>query len=348
VGKGAHNAPHMDYFRFSKPLLQLLPAERAHHVAVFALKHGLLPAQPVINDPLLTCRVAGLAFPNPVGLAAGFDKNAQTLGAIFAQGFGFVECGTVTPRAQPGNPRPRVFRLKQRQAIINRLGFNNDGLVPFMSHLHSYTGSGIVGANIGKNKDSEDALRDYLTCLLAVYPHVHYLTVNVSSPNTTGLRDLQRENSLKPLIEGVHAARDVLSNEGHPHKPIFIKLAPDLDVSQCEAIAQLALHHQLDGLIISNTTTARPFEVSAAMAEGGLSGPPLFALSTDMLRRMYRLTKGQIPLIGVGGISSGKQAYTKIKAGASLIQLYTGLVYQGFGLVTEINEELVRDRKSVV
>jgi dihydroorotate dehydrogenase len=331
----------MSFFSTIKPVLHLLPAEFAHGLAIHALRNGLVPNQPVIRDQLLDIEVAGIRFPNPVGLAAGFDKNAQTLDTIFDQGFGFVECGTVTPKAQPGNPKPRIFRIKSHEAVVNRLGFNNLGLVPFIANLNDYGGSGIVGANIGKNKDSQDVLKDYLTGLLAVYPYANYITVNISSPNTAGLRDLQAREALDQLIRGLYAGRNTAMAEGQPRKPIFIKIAPDLTEAQCESIAGLAMEHGLDGLIVSNTTVARPFPIQPHLVEGGLSGRPLFAQSTQILRQLYRLTNGTIPLIGVGGIASAEDAYTKIKAGASLVQVYTALVYQGFELISEINRGLI-------
>lgn len=333
----------MDYFAFSKHLLFRLPPEMAHDVAIKALACGTVPRQPVIRDEVLKMQVAGLQFNNPVGLAAGFDKNAVTLGHMFGQGFGFVECGTVTPWPQEGNPRPRIFRIPQQRAVVNRLGFNNAGIEAFTEKLKAYKGRSIVGANIGKNKDSADAVSDYLTCMRAVYPHASYITVNISSPNTAGLRDLQAKDSLEELVKALHGLRQVLVAEGLPVKPIFVKIAPDLSPPQREAIAQVALAHALDGLIISNTTITRPglANLSADLQQGGLSGKPLFDGSTELLREMYRLTGRRIPLIGVGGISSAQDAYAKIQAGASLVQVYTGLIYQGFGLVTAINRGLL-------
>lgn len=333
----------MDYFSLTKPLLFRLSPERAHDVGICALKNGLVPPQPMIRDEVLKSEVAGLQFPCPVGLAAGFDKNAETLHAIFKQGFGFVECGTVTPKPQAGNPKPRLFRLPQQQAVVNRMGFNNDGLEGFAGRLEAYEGRGIVGANIGCNKDSGDPMADYLICLRAVYPHVSYITVNVSSPNTAGLRDLQAKDALQRLVSALYGVRAELMAGGLPRRPIFVKIAPDLSPEQREAIAQVALDKQLDGLIVSNTTITRPGLASlpAEMSQGGLSGKPLFSISTQLLREMYHLTGGTIPLIGVGGIASAKDAYEKILAGASLVQVYTGLVYQGFGLVTQINRGLL-------
>lgn len=316
-----------------------LPPEEAHRLAIKALANGLLPSQPELEDPRLAVTLGTLSLPNPVGLAAGFDKNAQTLNAIFRQGFGFVECGTVTPLAQPGNPKPRVFRLPQHQAVINRLGFNNDGLEAFVARLKARPSNGIVGANIGKNKDSEDALADYVTGAKAVYADADYLTINISSPNTQGLRDLQQEEPLRALIRAVDAVRQ----QQPVRKPIWVKIAPDLDDTQLEMIADLARAEPVDALIVSNTTIARPPALEAKWQQeaGGLSGVPLMQASTEKLRRLYQLTEGTVPLIGVGGIASAEDAYEKICAGASAIQLYTALAYQGFALVTRIKQGLL-------
>ena len=339
--RAGHNA-RMDYFSLAKPLLYMIEPEEAHDMALRALACGMLPRQPEFKSDRLKTKLAGLQLDNPVGLAPGFDKNAETINRIFDHGFGFVECGTVTPKWQAGNPRPRLFRLKKQQAVINRLGFNNRGLEPFVERLQLRTSKGIVGANIGKNKDSEDAVADYVTCLEAVYAHADYVTINISSPNTEGLRDLQEQDALIKLVGSVYGARKKQIEAGQKKKPIFVKIAPDLNDAQKEAIADIAHKRNLDGLIVSNTTITRPDvgELPPRMQQGGLSGKPLFALSTDVLRDMYRLTKGKTPLIGVGGIASADDAYAKIKAGASAIQLYSALVYQGMGLVTKIKRGL--------
>ncbi len=333
----------MSVFALLRPVIHQLEPEKAHEWGVRAVASGLIPACKPIVDARLNMQVAGLHLPNPVGLAAGFDKNAHTLGHIFKYGFGFVECGTVTPKPQSGNPKPRVFRVTEQEAVINRLGFNNDGMAPYVARLKARKANGIVGANIGKNKDSADAIADYITLMHAVYAHADYVTVNISSPNTAGLRDLQAKESLGALVRGVHQARDEQMAQGHARKPIFIKIAPDLDTGQREDIAQLALEHQLDALIVGNTTISRPQmqPVPEHLQQGGLSGKPLMALSTQVLRDMRRLTQGKVPLIGVGGISSAEDAYAKIRAGASAVQLYTAFVYQGFGLVNGINAGLL-------
>ncbi len=318
-------------------LLRLLPAETAHRLSL-----RLLAAAPrallggVADDPILASRLFGLDFPNPLGLAAGYDKNAEAFAPALALGFGFVEIGSVTPRAQPGNPKPRLFRLGEDRAVINRMGFNNDGLDAVAARLARRQGHGIIGANLGKNKDSADAGADYTAGVRALAPHADYLVINVSSPNTPGLRALQGREPLAALIAAVRAAR----NGNRP--PLLLKIAPDLTESDKQDIAEVALSSGLDGLIVSNTTIARPDSLrSAAKGEtGGLSGRPLFAPSTALLADMYRLTKGKLPLIGVGGIASAEDAYAKIRAGASLLQIYTALVYEGAGLIGRIKAGL--------
>jgi dihydroorotate dehydrogenase len=321
-------------------LLRLLPAETAHRASL-----RLLAAAPRAwlcaggaDDPILASRLFGLDFPNPLGLAAGYDKNAEAFGPALALGFGFVEIGSVTPRPQPGNPRPRLFRLGEDRAVINRMGFNNDGLDAIAARLARRQGHGIVGANLGKNKDSADAAADYVAGVRALGPLADYLVINVSSPNTPGLRALQGREPLAALIAAVRAAR----NGNRP--PVLLKIAPDLTESDKQDIAEVALSSGLDGLIVSNTTIARPDSLrSAAKGEaGGLSGRPLFAPSTALLADMYRLTKGKLPLIGVGGIASAEDAYAKIRAGASLLQIYTALVYEGAGLIGRIKAGLAR------
>jgi dihydroorotate dehydrogenase len=327
--------------RYLLPLLRLLPAETAHKLTIRALAAGWYPRGARHDDPILATRVWGLDFPNPVGLAAGFDKNADTADAMLGWGFGFVECGTVTPRPQVGNPLPRLFRLLEDRAVINRMGFNNEGLAPFAVKLTRRQGRpGIVGSNLGKNRDSVDATADYCAGVRSLAALSDYLVINVSSPNTPGLRELQRRSALRLIIDEVTAARDSLPGPRRP--PLLIKVAPDLNDEEVEDIAATALDTHVDGLIISNTTVARPAELRSANAPepGGLSGAPLFEPSTMRLRAFYRLIGGRVPLIGAGGISSGAQAYAKIRAGASLVQLYTALVYHGPGLVNEIKRDL--------
>lgn len=327
-----------------RPLLHRLPPEKAHHLAIEALQRGLVPAGRTAQDDRLRMKLFGLDFANPVGMAAGFDKNAEAIAPLLAQGFGFVEAGTVTPRPQAGNPQPRMFRLGKDEAVINRLGFNNQGAEFFISRLAQRPkNKGIVGANIGRNRDSEDANADYVLLLGLVSPYCDYVTINVSSPNTQGLRAMQQKRALESLLSALIHKRSEIAKGGGKTVPMLLKIAPDLEMHELEDVAAVALEQKVDGLIISNTTIRRPNNLqSAARSEqGGLSGKPLFELSTQVLRDMYRLTQGKIPLVGVGGISSGADAYSKIRAGASLVQLYTALVYQGFGLVRSINRELL-------
>jgi dihydroorotate dehydrogenase len=334
----------MDYYGLIGPLIRLLPAETAHDMALFALKAGLVPSCAGADRPALKSECFGLPFKNPVGLAAGFDKNASALDSLFAQGFGFVEAGTVTPLPQPGNPRPRMFRLEQDEGVINRLGFNNEGMHAFVAHIQRRKGRGILGANIGKNKDSLDAAYDYAACFEAVYPYADYITINISSPNTVGLRDLQQKDALAGLMKTIALKRDDLSKTTGARKPVLYKIAPDLTAQDKEDIAETALAHLIDGLIVGNTTITRSSHLQSHnwSERGGLSGKPLTALSLETLRDIYRLSQGRIPLIGTGGIAAPEDAYARIKAGASLIQVYTALVYHGFGVVRRINEGLVK------
>ncbi|HXU57736.1 MAG TPA: quinone-dependent dihydroorotate dehydrogenase [Verrucomicrobiae bacterium] len=319
-------------------LLRLLPAETAHRLTIRSL--AIAPAGWIggrqSEDHILATRVFGLDFPNPIGLAAGFDKNAEAFAHMPAIGFGFAEIGSVTPRPQPGNPRPRLFRLTPDQAIVNRLGFNNDGLEAVAARLRRTARRGILGANLGKNKDSADAAADYVAGVKALAPLADYLVVNVSSPNTPGLRALQGREPLAELLAAVGAARQ------GSRPPLLLKIAPDLTEADKSDIAEVALAGGVDGLIVTNTTIARPAGLAgpAAQETGGLSGRPLFAPSTAVLADIYRLTGGRLPLIGVGGIASAEDAYAKIRAGASLLQLYTALVYQGPGLVERIKRGL--------
>ena len=294
----------------------------------------------------MSVEVAGLRFPNPIGLAAGFDKNAESVKGALKAGFGFVEVGTVTPRPQDGNPRPRMFRLPEHGAVINRLGFNNAGMEAAAKRLAKRNpDAGIVGGNIGKNKTTEDPLADYGLALDAIYPHVDYITANISSPNTPGLRDMQRGDVLMGLVKHLHDGRTRLAQQGHGHKPIFIKIAPDNSAEELEVIAGVALDTKLDGLIVGNTTIAREAVAGHRYAEeaGGLSGAPLMHHSTEVLAQMHRLSKGNVPLIGVGGIRTADDVKAKLDAGASLVQLYTGLIYEGLGFVKHALKELRAD-----
>jgi dihydroorotate dehydrogenase len=332
----------IDSFALVGSLLRSFDPETAHRLTIAALKTGLAPADRTPADPRLHMRLWGLDFPNPVGLAAGFDKNAEVPDAMLRQGFGFVEVGSVTPRAQPGNPRPRAFRLPEQQALINRYGFNNDGLEPAAARLAARRGRpGLVGANVGKNKDTVEAADDYAIGIGRLAPLVDYLVVNVSSPNTPGLRALQGKEPLRALLERSLEARARAVPDRRP-PPLLLKIAPDLTDEDRADIAEVALATGIDGLIVSNTTIARPPGLPEHLAReaGGLSGVPLMAASTAVLADMYRLTGGRLPLIGCGGIASGVDAYAKIRAGASLVQLYTALIYQGPGLVRAIRRHL--------
>ena len=332
----------MDPFRLAGPLLRALPPETAHQLTLRALAAGAVPAAAHADDPALACRVWGLDFANPIGLAAGFDKNAEVVDPMLRLGFGFVEAGSVTPRPQPGNPRPRLFRAPEQGAIVNRLGFNNDGLGAFAHQLRVRQARGkppgIVGANVGKNRDSEDAAADYAAGVRAVAPLADYVVVNVSSPNTPGLRALQRRTELESLLHAVLQAR----TDAGVKPPLLVKVAPDLSAEEIEDIAAVVVETGIDGIVVSNTTISRPAGLPPVIAaeQGGLSGKPLFELSTRVLAAFYRATGGRVPLIGVGGVSSGADAYAKIRAGASLVQLYTALVYAGPGLVGSIKREL--------
>ena len=318
--------------------LRQLPPEAAHNATLALVRAAtpFLPA-PAPDDSRLAVNVLGLSFPNPLGLAAGFDKNASVPDAFGNMGFGFVECGTVTPRAQIGNPQPRLFRLAQDRAVINRMGFNNGGMAIAAANLARRKGRGIVGINIGANKDSEDRVTDYRLCFEALAPLADYVTVNISSPNTPGLRGLQNKDELTRLLGALAEAR-----AKREHIPLLVKIAPDLDGAALDDIAAVATVSGIEGLIVSNTTIARPDLKSAHANEtGGLSGTPLFAPSTDILRQMRQRLPASMVLIGVGGVSSGAEAYAKIRAGASLVQLYTGLAYQGPGLIGRIKRDLL-------
>ena len=327
--------------RFALPLMRMLDPERAHGLALAGLKRLPISAPP--DDERLAVQAFGLKFPNPLGLAAGLDKNAEVVDAALGLGFGFTEVGTVTPQPQGGNPRPRLFRLDADQAVINRLGFNNQGADAAMVRLKARAGrGGIVGINIGANRDSPDRGADYVALIAAFAPVASYVTVNVSSPNTPGLRDLQQASALDDLLARVLAARDRAAVRA-VKIPVQIKIAPDLSLADLDDLVGVARSRGVDGMIVGNTTLARPpiLRDKQAYEVGGLSGRPLFQLSTRMLAETYVRVEGRFPLIGVGGIDSGAAAFAKIKAGATLIQLYTGLVFRGLRLVSEIKTELI-------
>jgi len=327
---------------FSLPLLRWFDPEDAHRLAIQGLRL-LPPVRPREEDSKLAVRAFGLNFPNPVGMAAGFDKNAEAPDGLLRLGFGFVEVGTVTPKPQIGNPRPRLFRLERDEAVINRMGFNNDGAEAVLRRLAARVNhGGIVGVNIGANKDSADRVGDYVRLIETFAPVASYFTVNVSSPNTPGLRDLQQATALDDLLTRVIDARErVRKNAGD--SPVLLKIAPDLGLSELDEIVHIARSRRIDGMIVANTTLARPSslrEQARGKEQGGLSGRPLFRLSTRMVAETYVRVEGAFPLIGVGGIDSGGAALTKIRAGASLIQLYSSMVYKGVGLVEAIKNDL--------
>jgi dihydroorotate dehydrogenase len=338
--------PNALLYALTRNALFRLDPEVAHELALKSLA-ALGPAAALMGagpGHAQTRRVMGIDFPNPVGLAAGLDKNGDYIDALGALGFGFVEIGTVTPRPQPGNPRPRLFRLVEREAIINRLGFNNDGLERLVANVERSRFRGVLGINIGKNFDTpiERAADDYIACLDGVYAHASYVTVNVSSPNTAKLRELQSGERLDELLGALMERRAALAKRHGFVRPLALKIAPDLDEAAIEAIADGATRHGVDAIIATNTTVAREEIAGEALAReaGGLSGRPLFARSTTVLRKLSGLLAGRIPLIGVGGILTGEDARAKTAAGASLVQIYTGFIYRGPALIAEARAAL--------
>ena len=326
----------------ARPVLLAFEPERAHELTLRSLESGIHARSTAANDLRLTVDVMGLRFPSPIGIAAGFDKDARVFGAILDMGFGFAEIGTVTPLAQTGNDKPRVFRLIRDRAVINRLGFNNRGHDHAHASLSRRRDNGIVGVNIGANKDSEDKAADYVLGIERFQDLADYFMVNISSPNTPGLRDLQAPAALDFLLSRVLEARDLQAEQTGDRRPVAVKIAPDVAEADLPAICERLLAHNVDAIAVSNTTLARPAGLDPALGReaGGLSGRPLFARSTAMLARVYRLTGGAVPLIGIGGIDSGETALAKIEAGASLIQLYTGLIYEGLPLIRRIEAHL--------
>ena len=329
-------------FDWVQPLFAAIGPERAHRLVIKALAAGAHPRQKEPDSAILKVREFNLDFPNPLGMAAGFDKNGEVPDALLAIGFGFAEIGTVTPLPQPGNPRPRVFRLPADRAVINRLGFNNDGHEAVLARLRARRRRGVIGVNVGANAISEDRIEDYAKGIAAFAPVADYVTVNVSSPNTPGLRALQDRDSLNELLRRAIEARDRAAVGDVPRFPVLLKIGPDLSQEELDDVADVAQARAVDGIIVSNTTVTRPVLKNRRTdrQEGGLSGRPLFSLSTRRLAELYRLTGGAIPLIGVGGVDSGATAYEKIRAGATLVQLYTGLIYGGPSLVAEIKRDL--------
>lgn len=336
----------MNLYPIVKPFLFQLDAERTHDLTLKSLKLteklGLLN---LCNLPVCQAReVMGLTFPNPIGLAAGLDKNGAVIDGLAALGFGFIEVGTVTPRAQPGNPKPRLFRLKEAEGIINRFGFNNLGVDNLVENVKATKYRGILGINIGKNFDTpnEQAVNDYLVCMQKVYAHASYITVNISSPNTKNLRDLQEKDALAHLLSTLKQAQSQLTDQHGKYVPLALKIAPDLTEPQVIEIADLLMQYQIDGVIATNTTLSRhqvqgqPF----ANEQGGLSGAPVRQLSTAVIQQLSKRLAGALPIIGVGGILSGADAVEKIAAGASLVQVYSGLIYKGPALISDVCEVL--------
>ena len=333
----------MSLYDLGARALRALDPETAHALSLRALNAGLGPGPAPADDPILAVSIAGLQLPNCVGLAAGYDKDAEVYAPMLRFGFGFVECGSVTPKPQAGSPRPRLFRLTPDRAVINRMGFNNDGLEAFAYCLSRRVAGqgGVVGANVGANKDSPDRIGDYVLGLQRLWSLADYFTLNVSSPNTPGLRALQTRDALQELLGRTDEARRSLTLGAGP-RPVFLKVAPDLDEAEIEAIASASLAGGVDGLIISNTTVCRPDSLrSPHRGEGGgLSGAPLLDRSTEVLRRFAERTGDRLPLIGVGGVGSGADALAKIRAGACAVQLYSALVFEGPGLVARIKRDL--------
>lgn len=329
-------------FDAARGALLALDPEDAHELTLKSLECGLYPRARGSDAPELAVSLWGLAFPNPMAIAAGFDKDARVFEAVLGMGCGFAEIGTTTPRPQPGNPRPRVFRLTAERGVINRLGFNNEGHAAALARLKRRTRGGIVAVNIGANKDCGDRVADYVAGLETFYDVASFFTINISSPNTPGLRDLQAPQALDELLGRVAAARTALMRAGRPRKPIVVKIAPDIAEADIGIVCERIEAHRADGIAVSNTTLARNGLSDPARGEaGGLSGRPLHRRSTIMLARVYAATGGRVPLIGIGGIDSGAAALAKIEAGATLLQLYTGLIYEGAGLIGRIKSDLV-------
>ena len=329
-------------FSILRPYIFNLDPETAHDLAIKALKFNFLPESyfKVENENLLNTDIFGTTLKNPVGLAEGFDKSAEVYNALFKFGFGFVEVGTVTPRKQFGNPKPRVFRLEKDRALINRLGFNNDGLEIVKERIIKNSPNGFLGINIGPNKDTKNKINDYLISLSKIYEQSNYITINISSPNTEGLRDLHEKNLFNNLMEGIKK----IKKKKKISKPILVKISPDIDNNDVHNLIELIIKFNIEGIIISNTSdkNRENLEDIKKLEIGGLSGKPLIDISTNLIKKFYNELKGKTKIIGVGGVDSGTSAYDKIAAGANLVQLYTGMVYKGPNIVKEIKEELIK------
>jgi|TARA_B110000881_G_C18556651_1_gene507329 dihydroorotate dehydrogenase len=328
-------------FSILRPYIFSLDPEVAHELAIKSLKFNFIPESffQVPGEDILETNFLGIKFKNPIGLAAGFDKSAEVYNSLYKFGFGFVEVGTITPRKQLGNPKPRMFRLEKDKALINRLGFNNDGLDIISKRISSNVPNGILGINIGPNKDTKNKINDFSTCLLELHSKAHYITINISSPNTEGLRDFHEKDSLSKLLDNIVK----LKKNKKIKKPLFLKISPDIGEKDIEQINELIFKYHINGIILSNTTDSNrnKLEDTKKNEKGGLSGLPLRDLSTKIIRKFYQLTKGRIPIIGVGGVDSGESAFEKISAGANAVQLYTGMIYNGPGIVKKIKKELI-------
>ncbi len=324
-----------------KPFILKIDPEMAHDLAIKTLKYNFLPEEifKVENESILETKLFDTKIKNPIGLAAGFDKSAEVYNSLFKFGFGFIEVGTVTPKEQYGNPKPRVFRLEKDRALINRLGFNNDGLEKVSKRLQSNSPNGFLGVNIGPNKDSENKIDDYLKCIKEIYSFANYITINISSPNTPGLRDFHDKSILEKLLKIITD----FTQKNKIKKPLALKVSPDMEESEISYIVELMKKFKIFGIVISNTTDKNRESLTGSFKNeiGGLSGEPLNRISNDLIKKFYKETKGEITIIGVGGVNSGKTAYDKIKSGANLVQLYTGMIYEGPGIVKKIKAELI-------
>ena len=333
-------------FSFLRPFIFNLDPEKAHELAIKSLKYNFLPENlfSVKNEEILKTTLFEKEIKNPIGLAAGFDKSAEVYNEIFKLGFGFVEVGTVTPRQQYGNEKPRIFRLEKDRALINRLGFNNDGSEVIKKRIENNLPNGLFGINIGPNKDTQDMVNDFLECAKTFFPLGDYITINISSPNTKGLREFHKSEHLKELLSKI----DQIRNKSNFNKSFLLKISPDIEDSFTQNIVELILQYNIDGLILTNTTNGNRENLldNKKKESGGLSGKPLQDLSTELIKKFYTHLNGKIPIIGVGGVDSGKSAFEKLAAGASAIQLYTGMIYKGPTIVKEIKKELIDIMKS--
>tara|TARA_Y100000816_G_scaffold241157_1_gene187911 strand:- start:1233 stop:2279 length:1047 start_codon:yes stop_codon:yes gene_type:complete len=328
-------------FSLLKPFIFKIDPEMAHDLAIKSLKYNFLPEDifTVENESILETNIFDTKIKNPIGLAAGFDKSAEVYNSLFKFGFGFIEVGTVTPKQQYGNPKPRVFRLENDRALINRLGFNNDGLEEVSKRLQKNPPTDFLGINIGPNKDSENKINDYLKCIKEIFNHVNYITINISSPNTPGLRDFHDKKTLQNLLKNITE----FTKENNIKKPLILKVSPDIADSEIGHIVELMKRFNISAVIISNTTDKNRENLTGKYKDesGGLSGEPLTKISNDLIKKFYKETKGEILIIGVGGVNSGLTAYERLKSGANLLQLYTGMIYEGPGIVKKIKSELI-------